>query len=74
MRDWKRYVSVAAKLVHFVLALSLLSVAIAEYVASPPVFDVVGRYRDRHALPDGLFQVCFTALIVSRATARVREL
>lgn len=52
----KRYGPVAAQLVHFVLALGMLGAAIAEYAANPPVFDVVGRHRNRGGLPDGIFR------------------
>lgn len=60
----KRYGPVAAQLVHFVLALGMLGAAIAEYAANPPVFDVVGRHRNRGGLPDGIFRVRLAARLV----------
>ena len=51
------------QLAHFLVALSLLCVAVVEFSAEAPLFDVLGT--DRQAIPQRVFQVssCPTTLL-----------
>jgi len=53
----RRWWGVALQLAHFLVALALLCVALAEFCAEPPLFDVLGPMEDRRAVPPRVFQV-----------------
>ena len=59
----RRWFWVVLQLAHFLVALSLLCVAVVEFSAEAPLFDVLGT--DRQAIPQRVFQVssCPTTLV-----------
>lgn len=59
----RRWFWMALQLAHFLVALSLLCVAVVEFSAEAPLFDVLGT--DRQAIPQRVFQVsnCPTTLL-----------